>query len=169
MPPSKRQRPNATTMKMVGKQVAAARTAKYLTQRQLGELVRLDEETIASIEQGRRTLMPNVAELMDQHLHLPGLLAVAAHGMPERDPSPPWAEEYMDLEKRAIVFNWYETLVIPGILQTESHVRALLRCRVPAFLPEELDRLTARRLARVHILHRQQPPSLAFVISECGT
>ncbi|MGW2586149.1 helix-turn-helix transcriptional regulator [Streptomyces virginiae] len=51
---------------MVGAMVAAARIAKNLTQKQLGELVRLDEETIASIEQGRRTLMPNVAELMDQ-------------------------------------------------------------------------------------------------------
>ncbi len=54
MPPRKRVRPNATTMKMVGSQVAAGRIAKNLTQRQLGELVRLDAETIASIEQGRR-------------------------------------------------------------------------------------------------------------------
>ncbi|MFD3936085.1 hypothetical protein ACFWSF_13825 [Streptomyces sp. NPDC058611] len=50
MPPRKRTRPNATTMKMVGAQLAAARTAKNLTQKQLGELVRLDAETIASIE-----------------------------------------------------------------------------------------------------------------------
>ncbi|WP_244291233.1 helix-turn-helix domain-containing protein [Streptomyces subrutilus] len=155
-------------MKMVGAMVAAARIAKNLTQKQLGERVRQDEETIASIEQGRRTLMPNVAELMDRHLGLPGLLAVAAHGMPERDPSPPWAEEYMDLEKRAIVLNWFEAMVIPGLLQTEDHVRALLRCRVPAFLPEEVDRLTARRLARMHILHRKHPPNLSFVISEAA-
>ncbi|MFD8984289.1 Scr1 family TA system antitoxin-like transcriptional regulator [Streptomyces sp. NPDC059564] len=155
-------------MKMVGAQVAAARTAKNLTQKQLAELVRVDEETIASIEQGRRALMPHIAELMDFHLGLPGLLAVAAHGMPERDPSPSWAEEYFDLEKRAIAINWYESMVIPGVLQTESHVRALLRCRVPAFLPEEINRLTTRRLGRVHIMHRMQPPNLTFVISEAA-
>ncbi|MFD9084983.1 helix-turn-helix domain-containing protein [Streptomyces erythrochromogenes] len=75
-------------MKMVGSQVAAGRVAKNLTQRQLGELVRLDAETIASIEQGRRALMPNVAELSDQHLGLPGLLTVAALELPDVDTTP---------------------------------------------------------------------------------
>ncbi|WP_312847454.1 helix-turn-helix domain-containing protein [Streptomyces sp. WAC07149] len=58
MPPKKRPRANATSLKMIGRQVAAARVAKGLTQKQLAALVRLDEETIGSIEQGRRRLMP---------------------------------------------------------------------------------------------------------------
>lgn len=166
MPPKKRPRPNATTMKMVGKQVAAARIARNLTQKQLGALVQLDEETIASIEQGRRALMPNVAELMDEHLGLPGLLTIAAHGMPERDPTPTWSDEYMDLEKRAIAFSWYEVVVLPGLLQTENYMRALFRGRVPAFLQEEIDTLTSRRLARTELLHHERPPSLSFVVAE---
>ncbi|MFD9338557.1 Scr1 family TA system antitoxin-like transcriptional regulator [Streptomyces sp. NPDC060028] len=168
MPPKKRPRPNATTMKMVGRQVAAARIAKNLTQRQLGELVNLDEETIASIEQGRRALMPNVAELMDLHLGLPGLLSVAAHGMPDTDPTPTWSDEYMDLEKCAVAFSWYEVVVLPGLLQTENYMRALFRGRVPAFTQEEIDTLTSRRLARVEVLHRTRPPSLSFVVSEAA-
>ncbi|MCX5199130.1 Scr1 family TA system antitoxin-like transcriptional regulator [Streptomyces sp. NBC_00249] len=168
MPPKKRTRPNATTMKMVGMQVATARSAKDLTQKQLAKLIGQDTETVASIEQGRRALMPNVAELMDLHLGLPGLLSVAAHEMPGRDASPPWSEEYMDLEQRAITLNWYESMVIPGILQTESQMRALFRCRVPAFPPDEIETLTVRRLARVQILHRQYPPNLTFVISEAA-
>ncbi|MGY4390366.1 DNA-binding XRE family transcriptional regulator [Streptomyces sp. TE12347] len=168
MPPRKRVRPNATTMKMVGAMVAAARIAKNLTQKQLGELVRLDEETIASIEQGRRTLMPNVAELMDQHLGLPGMLSVAAHGMPEKDPTPTWSEEYMDLEKRAVAFSWYEVLVLPGLLQTENYARALFRGRVPAFVQEEIETLTSRRMARTELLHRERPPTFSFVVSEAA-
>ncbi len=168
MPPRKRVRPNATTMKMVGAMVAAARIAKNLTQKQLGELVRLDEETIASIEQGRRTLMPNVAELMDQHLGLPGLLSVAAHGMPEKDPTPTWSDEYMDLEKHAVAFSWYEVVVLPGLLQTENYARALFRGRVPAFVQEEIETLTSRRMARTELLHRKHPPSLSFVVSEAA-
>ncbi|MGW6575386.1 helix-turn-helix domain-containing protein [Streptomyces sp. NPDC054945] len=155
-------------MKMVGTQVAAARTARNMTQKRLGELVRLDAESIASIEQGRRALMPHVAELMDQHLNLPGMLTAAALGMPERDANPPWSEEYMDLEKRAITLNWFEAMVIPGVLQTETYMRALFRCRVPAFLSEEIEDLTVRRLARTEILRRKHPPSLTFVISETG-
>ncbi|MFD9356946.1 Scr1 family TA system antitoxin-like transcriptional regulator [Streptomyces sp. NPDC060031] len=166
MPPKKRPRPNATTMKMVGRQVAAARIAKNLTQRQLGELVNLDEETIASIEQGRRALMPNVAELMDFHLGLPGLLTVAANEMPDRDPSPPWSEAYMDLERTAITFSWFECTVIPGLLQTEGYMRALFASRVPAYSEETIGRLTGDRLDRMEILRREVPPSLSFVVWE---
>ncbi|MFE4638312.1 Scr1 family TA system antitoxin-like transcriptional regulator [Streptomyces sp. NPDC056773] len=166
MPPKKRPRPNATTMKMVGKQVAAARIAKNLTQKQLGELVGLDAETIASIEQGRRALMPDIAELMDHHLGLPGLLSVAATEMPDKDTTPAWSDEYMELEKSAVAFSWYEVVVLPGLLQTENYMRALFRGRVPAFLQEEIEDLTSRRLARTGVLHGNRPPSLSFVVSE---
>ncbi|MEV7543778.1 helix-turn-helix transcriptional regulator [Streptomyces sp. NPDC089915] len=168
MPPKKRPRPNATTMKMVGKLVAAARLAKNLTQKQLAELIKVDSETIGSIEQGRRTLMPHVAELMDLHLGLPGMLTVAALGMPERDPSPPWSDEYMELEKSAIAMSRYDSIVLPGLVQTEAYMRALFGCNIPAHLPEEIESLTVKRLARTEILHRKQPPSLTFVISEAA-
>ncbi|WP_251071346.1 helix-turn-helix transcriptional regulator [Streptomyces sp. ISL-43] len=153
-------------MKMVGAQVAAARTAKNLTQKQLGELVRQDAETIASIEQGRRALMPNVAELMDRHLGLPGILTVAAHEMPTVDATPPWAEEYMDLEHQAVALSWYECMRFPGLLQTENYARALFRIRVPARAEEEIETLTARRVERQEILRRKVPPSLSFIVWE---
>ncbi|MCX5296697.1 helix-turn-helix transcriptional regulator [Streptomyces sp. NBC_00193] len=166
MPPKKRARPNATTMKMVGQMVAAARVAKNLTQKQLGELVNLDAETIASIEQGRRALMPNVAELMDLHLGLPGILAVAAHGMPSVDGPPPWAEEYLRLEDGAIALSWFDNQVVPGLLQTENYARAVITCRVPAHPEAEIESLTALRVARKAILRRETPPTLSFVIWE---
>ncbi|MCM1967481.1 helix-turn-helix transcriptional regulator [Streptomyces sp. G1] len=153
-------------MKMVGKQVAAARIAKNLTQKQLGGLVGLDAETIASIEQGRRALMPDVAELMDQHLGLPGLLAVAANEMPAVDVTPPWAEEYMSLEEQAVALSWYESMRFPGLLQTENYARALFRVRVPARAEEEIENLTVRRVKRQAILHRKVPPSLSFIVWE---
>ncbi|MFD4246645.1 Scr1 family TA system antitoxin-like transcriptional regulator [Streptomyces sp. NPDC058525] len=153
-------------MKMVGRQVATARIAKNMTQKKLGELIRLDEETIASIEQGRRALMPNVAELMDQHLGLPGLLAVAAHEMPEIDVTPPWAEEYMDREKAAIALSWFDNQVVPGLLQTENYARAVFACRVPAHPEDEIEALVVKRLARQRILRRSTPPTLSFVVWE---
>ncbi|MFD5147973.1 helix-turn-helix domain-containing protein [Streptomyces sp. NPDC058401] len=166
MPPRKRARPNATTMKMVGRMVAAARIAKNLTQRRLGELVGLDAETIASIEQGRRALMLDVAELMDHHLELPGVLAVAASEMPSVDVTPPWAEEYMELEDGAIALSWFDNQVVPGLLQTETHARAVFTCRVPAHPEAEIESLTARRIARQQILRRANPPTLSFVVWE---
>ncbi|MCF3184480.1 helix-turn-helix transcriptional regulator [Streptomyces polychromogenes] len=166
MPPKKRPRPNATTMKMVGRQVAAARIAKGLTQKQLADLIKVDEESIGSIEQGRRALMPHVAELLDLHLGLPGTLTVAANEMPSVDVIPPWAEEYMELEKRAISLSWYDNQVIPGLLQPECYARAVFACRVPAYHQEQIDALTTDRLDRQKILHRATAPTLSFVIWE---
>lgn len=166
MPPKKRARPNATTMKMVGAQVAAARIAKNLTQRQLAKLVRLDEETVASIEQGRRALMFNVAELMDFHLGLPGILAVAAHGMPAVDTIPPWAEPLIEMEETAEAFASYENQVVPGLLQTRRYAEATLRSRVPVFTEEEVQAHTAARLKRQSVLRRKQPILASFAIWE---
>ncbi|MEU3064872.1 Scr1 family TA system antitoxin-like transcriptional regulator [Streptomyces subrutilus] len=166
MPPRKRARPNSTAMKMVGEQVATGRVAKGMTQRTLAEQVVVDIETLASIEQGRRVLMPDVAERMDRVLGLPGLLTVAANRLPEVDMIPAWAEEYMEREAEALALSWYDTLTVPGLLQTKGYARAVLGCRVPFVGEEKIELQTARRLQRQEILHRPVPPTLSFVIWE---
>ncbi|MEU3406846.1 helix-turn-helix transcriptional regulator [Streptomyces sp. NPDC006670] len=166
MPPKKRPRANATTMKMIGQQVAAARAAKGYTQKQLAELVKVDEETIASIEQGRRRLMPNVAELIDFHLGLPSLLTVAALQMPAIDVVPPWAEEFLDREREAIAISSYENQVVPGLLQTDAYADAVFRSCVPVLSEEEIAGRTTVRVRRREILRRKEPVMLSFVIWE---
>ncbi|WP_234350305.1 helix-turn-helix domain-containing protein [Streptomyces sp. WM4235] len=153
-------------MKMVGEMVAAARLAKGLTQRALALEVPLDIETLASIEQGRRVLMPDVAERMDRILGLPGMLTVAANKMPEVDSIPPWAEEYFEREAEAVALSWYDTLIVPGLLQTEEYARTVFSCRVPYMGEEKIELQTARRMQRQEILRRQTPPTLSFVICE---
>ncbi|MFI5616517.1 Scr1 family TA system antitoxin-like transcriptional regulator [Streptomyces sp. NPDC051567] len=166
MAPKKRPRPNATTMKMVGAQVAVCRVAKHLTQKQLGDLIGLHSETVASIEQGRRVLMPDVAELMDRALGLPGVLTVAATQMPQVDVTPPWVEEYLDLEFRALALSWYDTLVVPGLLQTDDYARAVFGCRIPAMGEVEIDLQITNRMQRQQILTRPIPPVLSFILWE---
>ncbi|WP_308364341.1 MULTISPECIES: helix-turn-helix transcriptional regulator, partial [unclassified Streptomyces] len=153
---------------MVGEQVAVCRVAQGLTQRALAEKVVMDIETLASIEQGRRVLMPDVAERMDRILGLPGLLSVAANRMPEVDMIPAWAEEYMEREFEALALSWYDTLTVPGLLQTEEYARAVLGCRVPYHGEDWIELQTARRIKRQEILRRPAPPTLSFVIWEAA-
>ncbi|MFJ7204734.1 helix-turn-helix domain-containing protein [Streptomyces sp. NPDC098789] len=168
MPPRKRLRPNDTAMKMVGAMAATARIAKGLTQRAFAEALHIDIETVASIEQGRRVLMPNVAEKMDRVLGLPGLLTVAANRLPEVDMVPAWAEEYMEREAEALALSWYNTLTVPGLLQTENYARAVLSCHVPFIGTEKIELQTSHRIRRQEILTRPVPPTLSFVISEAA-
>ncbi|WP_327317044.1 helix-turn-helix domain-containing protein [Streptomyces sp. NBC_01235] len=157
---------NLSTMKMLGKQLGTARRQAGHTQIGLAELVKLDEETIASIEQGRRALKPDLAALLDEILDTKGMLATGVANLPEVDQFPMFAELYMEHEREAIALSWYDNAVLPGLLQTEPYIRTVLRNRVPAYGEDEIETNTALRLARQAILHRQSPPTLSFVVWE---
>ncbi|MFF2102431.1 Scr1 family TA system antitoxin-like transcriptional regulator [Streptomyces sp. NPDC102256] len=157
---------NHSAMKMLGIQVGTARRAAGLTQRALSERLMLDEETVASIEQGRRPLKPDLADLLDQLLDTKGLLAAGVQNLPEIDQFPMWAELYMEHEREAIALSWYDAMVLPGLLQTEAYARAVLRNRVPAYDDDEVCTRAAARVERQEILHRKVPPTLSFIIWE---
>ncbi|MFG3533080.1 Scr1 family TA system antitoxin-like transcriptional regulator [Streptomyces sp. NPDC047917] len=166
MHPGKRKRKNASALKLVGKLVAVFRRAAGLTQTQLADLVGHQVETIASIEQGRRTLLPELAAKLDDLLDTKGALKAAVSELPDIDLIPAWAEAYLDLEREALALSWYDNQVMPGLLQTERYAEAVFRNRVPAFSEEKVVTKTAARLERQEILHRPPPPTISFVVWE---
>ncbi|WP_329591388.1 helix-turn-helix transcriptional regulator [Streptomyces sp. NBC_01362] len=166
MHPGKRKRKNASAMKLVGKLVALFRRAAGLTQSQLALLVGHQVETIASIEQGRRALLPDLAAKLDERLGTKGALEEAVAQMPEIDLIPVWAEEYLSLEREALALCFFANQVLPGLLQTENYARAVFDSRVPTFSREEIDTHVGTRLERQEILRREVPPTTSFVISE---
>ncbi|MGW2935408.1 helix-turn-helix domain-containing protein [Streptomyces sp. NPDC001156] len=157
---------NLSAMKMLGVQLGTARRAAGLTQRALGERLMLDEETIASIEQGRRPLKPDLAALLDELLGTKGLLSVGVENLPEIDQFPMWAELYVEHEREAITLSLYANQALPGLLQTEAYARAVLRERVPAYDEDEIVTRTSARVGRRDVLHRKVPPTVSFVVWE---
>ncbi|MCQ4045211.1 Scr1 family TA system antitoxin-like transcriptional regulator [Streptantibioticus rubrisoli] len=157
---------NATPERLVGAQVALFRKWARLTQRELAERLRVHEETIASIEQGRRPLKLDLAEQLDELLDTKGALEVAVRNLPERAKYPVWAEEFVDYERKAIAISSYQNQVVPGLLQTEAYARAVFRSRVPLFSEEEVEQNVATRMERQAILHRKVPPTASFIFSE---
>ncbi|WP_055525046.1 helix-turn-helix domain-containing protein [Streptomyces graminilatus] len=157
---------NYSAMRMLGKQLQVARKAAGYTQRSLAEALLIDEETIASIEQGRRTLMPDLAVQLDQLLDMKGALVAGVAELPEIDQFPLFAEEYMDHEREAISLSWYDNAVLPGLLQTEAYAYAVLSERVPPYPEDELQAKTAGRITRQEILRRKCPPTMSFIVWE---
>ncbi|MFJ2178977.1 MULTISPECIES: helix-turn-helix domain-containing protein [unclassified Streptomyces] len=157
---------NASVMKMLGAQVAAFRRAAGHTQKSLAALVILDEETIRSIEGGRRPLKKDLAATLDELLDTKGALSVGLANLPEIDLYPLWSEQYMDHEREAISLSSYDSGVVSGLLQIEPYARALFQGRVPAFSVDEIETKTAARIERQEIFHRKVPPTLSFVIWE---
>ncbi|WP_037675066.1 helix-turn-helix transcriptional regulator [Streptomyces griseus] len=163
---TRRSRRNASAMKMVGALLAVFREAAGYTQRSLGELFVVSEQQIASIEQGRRPLKPDLAEQLDELLGTKGALSEALKYMPEVDLVPLWAEEFLDREREAISIASYENQVLPGLLQTEAYARAVFGSRVPVYDEDEIVQLVAARVERHGILHRKVPPITCFVVWE---
>ncbi|MFF9401794.1 Scr1 family TA system antitoxin-like transcriptional regulator [Streptomyces sp. NPDC014744] len=153
-------------MKLVGKLVGLYRIANGLTQAQLADRVGHQVDTIASIEQGRRSLLPDLASHLDQLLGTKGALEMAVGNMPEVDLIPAWAEQYLDLEHDALALSWYDNQVLPGLLQTAPYAEAVFRNRVPVFSEEEIANQTEARLQRQEILRRSSPPTTSFVVWE---
>ncbi|WP_329336823.1 helix-turn-helix domain-containing protein [Streptomyces sp. NBC_00663] len=165
-PRSKHVRRNASAMRMVGALLAVFRTAAGYTQSSLADAFALGEETIASIEQGRRRLKPDLAEQLDDFLGTKGALTAALKHLPEVDLVPQWAEEYLEREREAIAISWYENQVLPGLLQTDAYAEAVFRSRVPVYDEDEIARLVAGRVKRREILEGNEAPFTSFVVWE---
>ncbi|WP_306333677.1 helix-turn-helix transcriptional regulator [Streptomyces sp. KL118A] len=166
--PKRRSRRNASAMRMVGALLAVHREAAGYTQRSLAQQFLVSEELIASVEQGRRPLKMDLAVQLDDFLGTKRTLQTAVDNMPEVDLVPRWAEEYLDCEREALAISWYESLLVPGLLQTEAYARAVFRSRVPVYDEDEIEQLVAARIERRDILHRKQPPMASFMIWEAA-
>ncbi|MGV9880465.1 DUF5753 domain-containing protein [Streptomyces sp. NPDC003379] len=121
---------------------------------------------MASIEQGRRPLKEDLAVVLERILNARGVLTAGLENMPEVDLFPRWADEYMDLEREAIALSWYDNQVLPGLLQTDPYAHAVFLSKVPALTEDEIALRVTARMERQKILHRKDPPTISFIISE---
>lgn len=74
---------------------------------------------------------------------------------------------FVMLEEQAPDIRVYETMLVPGLLQTPDYARWVLSNR-QGLTDDDLDRLVAARMARKSILHRTNPPAVHVVIHEAA-
>ncbi|MGK4583064.1 helix-turn-helix domain-containing protein [Kitasatospora sp. HPMI-4] len=150
-----------------GNQIKLWRERAGVTREELGKAAGYEYETIKSMEQGRRKPMLRVLQLADEMCGAGGLLAAAADYMkPERFPAR--TQEFMAAEDDAIALQWYETVLIPGLLQTEEYARVLMSDFCPPLDDETIEERVAARLQRQEKLTRKPPALFSFVIYEAA-
>jgi transcriptional regulator with XRE-family HTH domain len=79
---------------------------------------------------------------------------------------PAWFEAYVGLEAAAVRFRDFQSMVIPGLLQTEDYARAVLRAAPYPGSADDIDRQIALRMERQNILVQPSPPDLWLVLTE---
>jgi transcriptional regulator with XRE-family HTH domain len=73
---------------------------------------------------------------------------------------------FVGLEQEASTLRAWEPIVLPGLLQTESYMRALMRTGRPSDLPQHVDRRVALRLKRQDRLRGRNPLELSAIVDE---
>ncbi|GAA2016701.1 helix-turn-helix transcriptional regulator [Nocardiopsis rhodophaea] len=74
---------------------------------------------------------------------------------------------FVSLEAQASTLRFYGGMLIPGLLQTPSYCKALIR-GVGVVNEEEIKRRVEARMARKEILERTNPPSVQAIVDEAA-
>ncbi|MFZ4268703.1 helix-turn-helix domain-containing protein [Streptomyces arboris] len=155
-----------TSWQLVGAQLRHFRKLAGLTQAALAERLGVGEDTIASIEQGRRALQEDLAVQLDELLGTKGALQVAVAKIPRKERYQALVKDFVQYEQNAVSLLWYESQLVPGLLQTEAYARFIFSCNYPPLEEEEIEKRVADRLGRQKILERKPRPILHFILEE---
>jgi hypothetical protein len=173
-------RPGPTIRRMlVGAQLRRLRTGVGLTREAAAKAIRASEWKIHRLENGQVGFKErDIVDLLalygvtdpDEVAAFLVLTREAnAPGWWQRygDVLPPWFRTYVDLESAATLIRTYEGQFVPGLLQTDDYMRALVH-GTHLESAEEVGRRVRLRMARQTLLTREDPPRLWAVVDEAA-
>jgi transcriptional regulator with XRE-family HTH domain len=179
IPPERGGGPTVRRM-LVGAQLRRLRTDKGLTREQAGEAIRASEWKIHRLENGQVGFKDrDIVDLLalygvDDPVEVADFLVLARQANAPGwwhhygDLLPQWFRAYVDLESAARLIRTYEGQFVPGLLQTEDYMRALVGGAQLQDSPEEAERRVALRLGRQALLQREDAPRLWAVVDEAA-
>jgi len=164
--------------RQLGRYLRDLRNGQRLTVRAAAERLEWSEAKIWRIETGQVGLRSLDVEAMCRIYGAAPDLTEALMGLAKETKAKGWWHSYGDvipegfdvyigLEEAAASFSWYESELIPGLLQTEDYARAVIAADKPAVEDEEIDRRVHVRIARQALLTRvTAAPELRIVLNE---
>jgi transcriptional regulator with XRE-family HTH domain len=165
---------------LVGAQLRRLRTDMGLSREQAAEAIRASEWKIHRLENGqvgfkdrdivdllRRygvTDPDDIADFLEfaREANAPGWWQHYSDLLPR------WFRAYVDLESTASLIRTYEGQFIPGLLQTDDYMRAVIHGALLDESGEEVGRRVRLRMARQVLLTREHPPRLWGVVDEAA-
>ena len=73
---------------------------------------------------------------------------------------------FLDVEASLVALRQFETMLVPGLLQTADFTRALINGVNPGLAPDVVERRVIARMARQQILTRANPPQYHVILDE---
>ncbi|MFD8199382.1 helix-turn-helix domain-containing protein [Streptomyces sp. NPDC059701] len=149
----------------VGRQLKLRREAVGMRAADFGAAVGYGEDLVYKVEGGKRIPRQEYLDRADDVLNAGGLIAATWEDV-KKVRYPKKVRELGQLEGRAVEIGLYECHIIPGLLQTRDHARAVIGAAQPPYSPDDVERMVAARLARQSVFDRSPAPALSFVLEE---
>lgn len=153
----------------LGRELKIARERAGLTQLELASMIHYSDSMVSSVENGKRPPTDEFFSLCDDSLATGGLLVrllETARTAAQQEMLPAWLREWTEYEREATVLRWYETALVPGLLQTPEYLEVLLRNTSPLADDESIAQEVTTRLERCNILYRDRPPKFFAILDE---
>src|ERR1700733_3183904 len=164
--------------RQLGRYLRELRNRERLTVKAAAESLEWSEAKIWRIETGQTSLRSFDVEAMCKIYGAPADLTEALMGLAKETKARGWWHAYGDvipdgfdvyvgLEEAASELDWYESELVPGLLQTENYARTVIAAGNPGVADDEIDRRVHVRTARQALLRRTAAaPRLRVVLNE---
>jgi transcriptional regulator with XRE-family HTH domain len=155
--------------RQLGRYLRELRNRERLTVKVAAEKLEWSEAKIWRIETGQTSLRSLDVEAMCKIYAAPAGLTEALMGLARETKARGWWHAYGDvipegfdvyigLEEAASQLAWYESELVPGLLQTEDYARTLIQADNPGVDAEEISRRVHVRMARQPLIRRATAP-----------
>jgi transcriptional regulator with XRE-family HTH domain len=164
--------------RQLGRYLRELRNRERLTVKIAAEKLEWSEAKIWRIETGQTSLRSLDVETMCKIYGAPADLTEALMGLAKETKARGWWHAYGDvipedfdvyigLEEAASQLTWYESELVPGLLQTEDYARTLIEADNPGVDAEEISRRVHVRIARQPLVRRTTSPlQLSVALNE---
>jgi transcriptional regulator with XRE-family HTH domain len=160
----------------LGVQLRSLRLNRGLTVEQVAEQLLCSPSKVSRMETGQRgATLRDVRDLcriygVTDQAQITHLMDLAREGKQQawwQSHELEYFATYVGLEAAATSLCYYQSSIVPGLLQTMDYAQAMYRSGLPAeFTPERSDELIEVRLRRQQVLTRDQPLELSAVFDE---
>lgn len=176
--PGRRSSPSVRLRRLAA-QLKELRESAGLTQEDVSERTGKDRSTLYRLESAQqRPQKSTLIQLLDLYQvaeprrgELLTLLREAGQRgwmQPYRSELPDVYSDYIGFEDQARSISNYESLLVPGLLQTEAYARAQLRGTLPTASDSEIENRVMARMERQPVLLKDDAPKLWVIMDEAA-
>ena len=136
----------------------------------LSKVIRIEAGSVGISTNDLKALLRHYKILDDQRIAELVALARAARErswwQSYRDIASPRLLQFIEYEAAASIIRQFESLLVPGLLQTEEYARVVIEQQAEPSTRERVGGLVEVRMRRQDLLDRDDPPLLFFILDE---